>query len=169
MKKRIVLVSYISLAVALSALENVVLPSSVIPGVKLGFANLVVLVTLYQYGIKEAWFVSFIRVIIVSLIVGIFLTPTFLISLSGMIFSLIGLSLVFLMKKFSVIGVSVIASVFHIVGQVVSVILIMNLSSIATIAPFLIYVAIISGVVTGYIAMRILKVISVKSEVVYEF
>lgn len=169
MKKRIVLVSYISLAVALSALESVILPASIIPGVKLGFANLVVLVTLYQYGVKEAVFVSFIRVIIVSLVVGIFLTPTFLISLAGMIFSLFGLALIFYTKKFSVIGVSVVSSVCHIIGQVASVIVIMNLKSIANIAPFLIYVAIISGVITGYIAKRILTVISIKSEVVYEF
>lgn len=169
MKKKIVLVSYISLAVALSAIEAVVLPTSVIPGVKLGFANLVVLVTLYQFGVKEACFVSFMRVLVVSLVLGIFLTPTFFISMSGMVLSLLALSITFSTKKFSVIGVSATASVFHIVGQVVAVIYIMKLGSIVSIASFLIYIAIFTGIVTGYIAKRILKIIAIKSEVIYEF
>lgn len=169
MRKNITLVVYISLAVALSAIETVVLPSAVIPGVKLGFANLVVLTALYQYGIKEALYVSVVRVVIVSLVLGTFLTPTFIISITGMLASFIALVIAFKLSKFSVIGVSVVASVFHIVGQVSAVVLLMDLSSIIKIAPFLIYIAILTGVITGYIAKRILKIIKIRTEVVYEF
>lgn len=169
MRKNIVLISYLSLAVALSAIETVILPTSIIPGVKLGFANLVVLVTLYQYGIKEACFISFMRVIIVSLILGTFLTPTFFISIFGMSFSLLSLIIIFKIGKFSVVGVSVVASVFHIIGQLIGVALLMNLSSIINIASFLIYIAILTGTVIGYVARKILNAVSTKWEVKYGF
>ncbi|MFV0424283.1 MAG: Gx transporter family protein [Bacilli bacterium] len=169
MRKNITLIIYISFAVVLSAIETVILPTSVIPGVKLGFANLVILVSLYQFGIKEAYFVSFIRVLIVSFVLGSFLTPTFMISMGGMIFSLLGLTIFFKAQKFSIVGVSIIASVMHIVGQVFSVMIIMNLDAIINVAPFLIYIAILTGAIIGYIAKRILRVISIKTEVIYEF
>ncbi len=169
MRKQVLIVMYITLAVALSAVETVILPTSVIPGVKLGFANLVVLVALYQFGPKEACFISLVRVIIVSLILGTFLTPTFLISIAGMSVSLLGLLTLFYTKKFSVVGVSVIASVCHIIGQVTAVVILMNLNAIVSIAPFLIYIAIITGAVIGIVAKRILKIVSINTEVIYEF
>lgn len=169
MKKKYVIVMYISLAVVLSALETVLLPSSIIPGVKLGFANLVVITALYQFGYIEAVIVSVFRVLIVSLILATLFTPTFVISLSGMVFALVATFVAFKVRVFSCIGVSVVSSVAHIVGQVIAVIYISDVSSMIMIAPYLVYLAIISGTVIGYVASKVLKAVSKTMEVKYEF
>ncbi|MFV0498512.1 MAG: Gx transporter family protein [Bacilli bacterium] len=169
MRKNITISIYILLAVGLSAVETVILPTSIIPGVKLGIANLVVIVSLYQFGIRISGFISLVRVIVISLVLGTFLTPSFLISLSGMTISFIGLVVAYKSKVFSAIGVSVVAAVFHIIGQVIAVIVLTNLNAVLVIAPFLIYVAIVTGFIIGYVARKILAVSLFKMGVYDEF
>ncbi len=169
MRNKVVIVLYIALAVSLSAIETVVLPTSVIPGAKLGFANLVVLVTAYQFGLRAAYVVSFVRVVIVSLVLGVLLTPTFFISVAGMLCSLVALTFAMKSRVFSIVGVSVVSSVFHIIGQVIAVMYLLDLKAIVSIAPFLIYVSLLTGAIIGYIAKKILKIVKIKAEVLYEF
>ncbi|HAF00267.1 MAG TPA: heptaprenyl diphosphate synthase, partial [Methylophilaceae bacterium] len=65
---------------------------SPLPGVKPGIANIVTLYVLYRYGIKTAAWVSLLRVFASSLLLGQFLSPSFLLSLGGACLSLIILS-----------------------------------------------------------------------------
>ena len=104
-------------AIVIAILESFI-PSIGIPGVKLGLANIVILIILYELGIVEAVIVNVLRVIVVGLVRGTFLSMGFLMSLTGCALSL-GIMIVFyvLIKKFSIIGVSVIGSVFHVTGQ----------------------------------------------------
>ena len=105
-------------AIVIAILESFI-PSVGIPGVKLGLANIVILIILYELGIWEAAVVNLLRVLVVSLVRGTFLSMGFLMSLTGCIFSL-GIMILFylLIKKFSIIGVSVISSIFHVTGQI---------------------------------------------------
>ncbi len=168
MRKNVLLSIYLALAIFLSALETLVLPSSIIPGTKLGIANLVTLVILYQFSIKEVIAVSILRVIGVNLIVGSIFSPTFTISMSGLLVSLVFLITAYKSNLFSVVGVSVCSSVGHIIGQSLGVYFLISLSSIVVIVPYLIYIAIITGVVNGVIAIRILKSVKSNKEVYNE-
>ena len=65
----------VALGVILHRLEaHLPLPS---PWIKLGLANLMTLVALVFLGFKEAVIVTFLRVVIGSILGGIFLGPTF--------------------------------------------------------------------------------------------
>ena len=107
-----------AMAIAIAILESFI-PGIGIPGVKLGLANIVILVILYELGVIEAVLVNLMRVFLVGLLRGTILSMGFLMSLVGAIFSL-GIMIIFfiLIKKFSIVGVSVIGSVFHVLGQI---------------------------------------------------
>jgi heptaprenyl diphosphate synthase len=56
---------------------------SPLPGVKPGLANIVTLVVLQRLGMRAAVWVSLLRVVAGSLILGTFLSPSFVLSLCG--------------------------------------------------------------------------------------
>ena len=87
---------------------------NIIPGLKLGLANIVVLFALYKYNFKTAISISMVRIFIVALIrtgFGI----NFFFSIVGALFSVLVMAIV---KKthLSIVGVSVIGSVCHNIG-----------------------------------------------------
>lgn len=166
MRKIVLLAIYLALAIFLSAIESAVLPTTVIPGTKLGLANLVTLVIIYQFGVKEAIAVAVIRVVTVSLVMGSIFSPTFVISVGGLVFSLCFLIVAIKLRVFSVVGESVLSSVGHVVGQCISVILLLELTSIIYILPYLVYMALVTGTVNGLVAKRIIKSVKAKMEVV---
>ena len=75
-----------AIAIVLHMVEAVI--PSPLPGVKPGIANIVTLYVLYQYGFATAAWVSILRVFASSLLLGQFLSPTFILSLSGALCSL---------------------------------------------------------------------------------
>ena len=151
-------------AIVIAILESFI-PSIGIPGVKLGLANIVILVILYELGIVEAIIVNILRVIVVGLVRGTFLGMGFLMSLTGAAFSL-GIMILFylLIKKFSVIGVSVIGSVFHVGGQILIAMLYLGTAYIVLYLPIIAISAIITGVFVGVIARLIIKTGIIKKQ-----
>ena len=59
-----------ALALIFSYIEMMIPIHFGIPGVKLGFANLIVVIALYKMGIKEAYTLSIVRVILAGFIFG---------------------------------------------------------------------------------------------------
>ena len=53
------------------------------PGMKLGLANIISMVVIELYGVKEMFIVNFFRVVVSSLMTGIFLSHPFFISCGG--------------------------------------------------------------------------------------
>ncbi len=155
MKKKTRIIMYISIAIVISGVENALLPHMFIPGVKIGFTNIVTLVVLFEYGFKEALFVSVVRMLGISLFLGTLFTPMFLVGASGMIVSLIGLFIAQSEKSLSIFGISAIASVCHIIGQTMFVQIVYGVDTIYLIAPYLIYIAILTGLVNAIIAKRV--------------
>lgn len=126
-----------------------------VPGLKLGLANIVIVFALYKYNFKTAIGVSLVRVLIVALIRTGF-GFNFFFSLVGAIFSI---TVMFLIKKtkLSVIGVSVIGSVFHSVGQVLVAMIVMKNYSVIYYLPYLLLFSVPTGIFIGIIAKRLLK------------
>ena len=144
-------------AIVIAILESFI-PSVGIPGVKLGLANIVILIILYELGILEAAIVNLLRVLVVSFVRGTFLSMGFLMSLTGAAMSL-GIMILFyvLVKKFSIIGVSVIGSIFHVAGQILIAMIYLGTAYIVLYLPVIAISAIITGVFVGITARLIIK------------
>ena len=147
------------------AIAESFIPSFTIPGIKLGFANIVILVTLYELGVKEAVFNNLVRVLVVSLVRGTFLSMGFFMSFTGAILSL-GVMILFclLIKKFSIIGVSVIGSLFHVTGQILIAMIYMGSVYVVYYLPIIGLAAVITGVLVGFIARAIIKTNVIKNQ-----
>ena len=144
-------------AIVIAILESFI-PSIGIPGVKLGLANIVILIILYELGIAEAVVVNLLRVLVVGLVRGTFLSMGFFMSLTGAVFSL-GIMILFylVIRKFSIIGVSVIGSLFHVFGQILVAIFYLGSGYVIYYLPVIAVSAIITGVLVGVTARLIIR------------
>ena len=146
-----------ALAIGLHLLEAV-FPSP-LPGVKPGIANIVTLYVLYQYDFATAAWVSLLRVFAGSLLLGHFLSPTFVLSLSGAVFSLSALFLIQRLPKryFSAISLSIIAAFAHITGQLIVVrFWLIPHAGVSYLIPIFALAALIFGVINGVITAKLL-------------
>ena len=151
-------------AIVIGIIESFI-PSIGIPGVKLGLANIVILITLYELGILEALFVDLARVFIVGLLRGTIFTMGFFMSLTGAILSL-GIMILFhlLIKKFSIIGVSVIGALFHVFGQILVAWLFLSTPYILYYLPVIAISAIVTGVFVGITANLVIRTGVIKKQ-----
>ena len=149
---------FLALAVVLNIVENVIpIFQGVVPGVKLGLTNIVILFVLYKYGFKEALSLSITRVILVGVLnTGLF-SVAFFLSLSGALFSIIMMGLVKKLTKLSIVGVSVIGSLFHSLGQIIVVAIILYSVTAFNYLPILILFSIPTGILTGVLCKELLK------------
>lgn len=148
----------ISLSVVISIIESYIpILNNIIPGLRLGLSNVIIIFVLYKYGFKDSLYVSIVRVFLVGLLrTGIF-SVSFFFSLSGAIFSIIFMYIVKKIKIFSVIGISIIGSVTHSIGQILVAIVMLNNENIIYYLPYLLIFSIPTGIITGIIANKILK------------
>ncbi|PCH59569.1 MAG: heptaprenyl diphosphate synthase [Gammaproteobacteria bacterium] len=149
---------FAALAIAIHVLESAI--PSPIPGIKIGLANVVTIVVLVNFGWRTAAWVSLLRVLIGSLVIGSFLSPTFVLSLSGACASLcvIGIAYALARQHLSVMGYSVLAAVAHILTQFwVAYLLFIPHDALFHLLPILVTVAIITGIVNGSLALAIQK------------
>lgn len=148
-----------ALAVVLAILEQYVPIHAVLPlpGIKLGIANVVSLVVLNKLDFKSALAILFIRCAIVSLLFG---TPvSFLMSLSGGLFSLCVMCLLLKGKKFfSVYGVSVAGAACHNIGQVICAAFVLKSVYVVAYLPILLLSSFLTGTLIGVLAAGCLKV-----------
>lgn len=142
-----------ALAISIHILESA-LPSP-LPGIKPGLANVITIAVLMQFGWRTAAWVSLLRVLCGSLILGTFLSPTFILSFGGALCSIAILWLACRIpgEGFGPIGYSVLAAVAHMTGQF----LLANLLFIPHMAiwylfPVLLTAALLFGILSGIIA-----------------
>lgn len=155
--KRLVIISMLTtMAIVLSILESFI--PVFIPGVKLGLANVIILIMLYEFKSYEALLVNIIRILLVGLLRGTLLTPTFLMSLSGGMLSFLIMFLFSRIKVFSIIGVSVLGSIFHCVGQILIAIILLSTDAVIYYLPFIAILSLATGVLSGLITKGYLKI-----------
>lgn len=147
-----------ALAIGLHIIEAVI--PSPLPGVKPGIANIVTLYVLYEYGFATAAWVSLLRVFASSLLLGHFLSPTFVLSLSGAICSLAALYLAQKLPKkyFSAITLSICAAFAHIAGQLLVVRLwLIPQTGVIYLIPIFALAALIFGLINGLITTKLIN------------
>lgn len=157
MKKFTRLTMLLALSVVLNIIESFIpLFNGNIPGLKLGLANIIVLIVLYMFSFKDALYVSLLRILLVGILrTGLF-SMTFFFSLGGAFFSLCSM---FLAKKtkLSIIGVSIVGSIFHSIGQILVAILIIKNTYIIYYIPWLLLFSIPTGILVGFTSKTILN------------
>ena len=154
--KKIAILGVVSaFAAILSYIEVLVSFGFFIPGVKLGLANLAVLIVMYIYGNKDALLVNIVRIIIVGLLFSNMFSILF--SISGAMISYIVMILLKKIDIFSTIGVSVAGGVAHNVGQLFIAIFIIESHSVINYLPVLMFAGIICGLVIGIVAIIIIR------------
>lgn len=133
---------------------------SILPGIKPGLANIVVITVLVMYDWRTAAWVSILRVLVSSLLLGTFLSPTFMMSLSGAIASI---SILWLASQlpgrgFSAVGYSLLAAMAHISGQFVcAYTLFIPHAGLWRLFPVLLSMAIVLGMINGIICLRLVN------------
>lgn len=141
---------YAALALIFSYIEAILPLNTGIPGVKLGIANLVVILALYNMNFKYAMAVNVIRILTAGLLFNGFFGAIY--SLAGGITSL---TVMWLLKKtgfFSITGVSMAGGVAHNMGQLlIASALVSNLRMFIYL-PVLMFSGIAAGILIGITA-----------------
>lgn len=148
---------YAAAAIALTVAEAAI--PTPLPGVKPGLANIVVLVVMGRHGWREAVWVSLLRVIAGSLLIGQFLAPGFFLSLTGALMSLAVLAAASRLpaRWFGPVSQSILAAFAHIGGQVLLARLwLVPHNGVFYLVPVFALFALVFGVVNGLIAARLL-------------
>ncbi len=144
-----------ALALIFSYVEVLIPFTPALPGVKLGIANLVIIIALYSLGARYALTINLIRVFIAGLLFsGVF---GILYSLAGALLSFFTMVLLKRTGLFSVTGVSAAGGVMHNLGQIIVASFVMGTIKVFVYFPALILSGVISGAIIGILAYIILK------------
>lgn len=154
-KRWIQLAMLSALAILFHMIEAMIPIPLPIPGFKLGLANIVGLIALYQFDGKAMLLVNVLRVLIASLLRGIIFGTPFWLSITGVLLSSF---LAIWAKKhtpLSVYGVSMVASVFHCIGQMIAVTFIYQQYLMGALLPLLMVLSVPTGILIGYFADQV--------------
>ncbi|MCB1956805.1 MAG: Gx transporter family protein [Rhodocyclaceae bacterium] len=130
-----------------------------LPGVKPGLANIITLVVLWRYGWRDAAWVSLLRVLAGSLLLGQFLAPGFFLSLSGSLASLAALGLAGWLPRrwFGPVSHSLFAAFAHIGGQLlVARLWLVPHDGVFYLTPVFLGAALVFGLCNGLVAAHLL-------------
>lgn len=139
----------LALSLAISLIESAIPMPVPIPGARLGFSNIIILVSICLYDFKKALCVSILKSFLLVLITGSVMS--FFYSFVGAIFSTT--AMYFSLKKvdddFSLIGVSEIGAFFHNLGQILVAIFFMQNIKMFYYFPVLVFIGIFTGFFVG--------------------
>lgn len=146
---------FTALALIFSYVELLIPIQFGVPGMKLGLANLVIVIFLYKRNAKEAMLLSIVRI----LLAGFMFSNLFsiLYSLAGGILSLIVMAVLKKLETFSVIGVSIAGGIAHNMGQLVIAMIVVETYRIGYYFPILLITGMVTGMLIGVISNEVLK------------
>ena len=149
---------YLSVLLAVATVINYaesLIPSFGLPGVRLGLANIVILLILYNFSLPEALTVTILRVVLVGLIRGTLFQVPFFMSLAGAILSLITMFALKKAKIFTEIGVSIGGAFIHVVSQIIVLSIFMKTITIVYYLPILLISSLLTGIFVGIVVMKV--------------
>lgn len=125
-----------------------------VPGMKLGLANLAVVLALWLYGWREALMVNVLRILLSGFLFGNMFSILF--ALCGALASFICMLLA---RKLglSLYGISMAGGVSHNVGQLFAAAFILQTAKVGYYAPFLLAAGLITGFLIGVLGKELLR------------
>jgi|InofroStandDraft_1065614.scaffolds.fasta_scaffold40723_3 heptaprenyl diphosphate synthase len=136
-----------ALAMVLSWLESLLVFPGLLPGMKVGLTNIVVLFALYRMGLRDAVWISLARVLLASMTFGN--AYSFAYSLAGAALSLAVMAGLKKWDKFSLLGVSAAGGVCHNLGQLAVAAAVLETARLGWYLPALLASGTAAGVVIG--------------------
>ena len=146
---------FTALALIFSYVETLIPVNFGIQGVKLGLANLVIVIALYKMKLSDAFLLSVVRVVLSGFIFGNYFSILY--SLSGGVLSLAVMALLKRAGGFSVIGISIAGGIAHNIGQLIVAMLVVETFRVAYYLPVLLLAGMLAGSVIGIAANEMLK------------
>lgn len=140
----------VALAMIFSYVETFIPLNFGVPGVKLGLANLIVLLGLTFLPALDVLLISLVRILLSSLLFGNVMSLWY--SLAGGLLSFLAMYLLSRRDDVSLIGMSMTGGVFHNVGQVVTAALVVKTMELTWYLPVLLVAGLVTGAVVGTLA-----------------
>ena len=141
-----------TVALLLSYVERMLAIPMIVPGMKLGLANVDVLIALYILDNKTAFSISILRILISALLFTGF--ASFLYSASGALLSFTVMAFCKKTNIFSMIAVSILGGISHNIGQITIACVIVENIGLFYYMPFLIILGIATGFITGIVGNK---------------
>ena len=156
--KKVILISlFVSVALIVSLLEYYI-PIS-IPNVRLGLSNIIIINSILLFGFKETFFISFLKAILLVIILG---NPiSFIYNFSAGFTSIVTMYILnkFCSKYLSLIGISVLGSVSHVMVQILVSMVLLNTRTLINFIPFLGIIGVFTGILVGIISNYMYKIL----------
>ncbi len=144
-----------TLSMLLSYIDSMIPVLPQIPGIKIGLANIVVLLALYMLNGRYSLMINIVRILLTGLLfTGV---TGMMYSLSGALLSFIVMYLLKRTGLFSIIGVSLAGGAAHNAGQLLIAILLVSNPRLLYYLPVLVISGILTGILTGGLAYILLN------------
>lgn len=131
----------------------------VVPGFKLGLANIVTLYVIMNFSVRDALAVSILRTVLGSLLSGTFMTVTFFFGFAGGLISAVvmGLFYKYGSRYFSMLGISLVGAVTHNLAQLSVAALVIRTAGIFGYLPYMLFFALPTGAFVGLVTGKVNK------------
>lgn len=146
---------FTALALIFSYVETLIPFHIGVPGVKLGLANLIIVIALYKMSLKETYLLSVVRVVLSGFIFGNYFSIIY--SLAGGLLSLTVMALLRKRGGFSILGISIAGGVCHNIGQLAIAMVVVETFSVIYYIPVLLIAGLATGLLIGIAADGMLK------------
>lgn len=146
---------FTALALIFSYVESLIPFQIGIPGVKPGFANLIIVIALYKMSLKEAYLLSVTRIVLSGFLFASMFSILY--SLAGGLFSLTVMALLKKSGEFSVVGISIAGGVSHNIAQLAVAACVVETYSVVYYIPVLLIAGLVAGLVIGAASAGMLR------------
>lgn len=136
---------FLAVALLLSYVESLIPFGFGIPGIKLGLANLAVVLCMYSFGAKDALVLNITRIVLSGFLFGNLYSILY-----GMAGGMLSFLIMYISKKsgaFSIKGVSALGGISHNIGQIAVAYFVVRTAGVFYYIPWLL----LSGVLTGFL------------------
>ena len=140
----------VALAMIFSYIETFIPFNFGVPGIKLGLANLVVLLGLTFLPAVDVLLISVVRIVLSSLLFGNVMSLWY--SLAGGLLSFLCMWLLTRREGYSIIGMSMAGGVMHNVGQIITAAIIVKTLQLTWYLPVLLVAGLVTGAIIGTVA-----------------
>lgn len=145
---------FIAIAIVISIFEAFIPFTSIVPGLKLGLSNIILILIMPHYKFSELLFFQIVKISVTTLILGLF--SVYLFSLVGGVFALVAMFAVYkVIKKANSYTLSVFGGVFHNVGQIGMAIFYLHTPELILYLPILTIFGSLTGMFNGFIITKL--------------
>ncbi|SEU29934.1 Gx transporter family protein [Paenibacillus sp. NFR01] len=152
LKRTVIVAIFAAVAVVLSIVEAQIplAGMGLMPGAKLGFANIMILTCIYFLRGRDAFVLVLLKTLLTAFVLGTF--SSLLFSLFGSMLSFIVMFLLvrFSGKRLSVIGISIAGGLAHNTGQLLAASIVLDSMSTFYYFPVLLITGVVTGIIVGF-------------------